>query len=60
MAQEYDAVLGPAGSLTVPEPILAALDVAPGQAVRFLLHDDGGVEVVNPRAMDITIVNPSG
>lgn len=58
MAQEFDVPLGPNGKLTLPEPVRAALAVAPGQDVRFLLHDDGAVDMVNPRQVAAAIVDP--
>lgn len=48
MAQEFDVPLGPDGTLPLPEPIRAALELADGQDVRFLLRDDGTVEVLAP------------
>lgn len=58
MAQEFDSTLDPDGGLTLPEPVRAALDVAPGHDVRFLLHHDGTVEVVNPRPLATIMVDP--
>ncbi len=49
MTQEFDATLDPDGKVAVPEAIRAFLDLEPGQNLRFLLHDYGVVELVNPR-----------
>ena len=49
MTQEFDATLDPDGKVAVPEAVRAFLDLDPGQNLRFLLHDYGVVEFVNPR-----------
>ena len=49
MTQEFDATLDPDGKVAVPEAVRAVLDLEPGQNLRFLLHDYGVVELVNPR-----------
>lgn len=49
MTKQFDATLHPDGNVAVPAEIRAFLDLEPGQDLRFLLHDDGVVELVNPR-----------
>lgn len=59
MAEEFDVTIGPDGRVAVPDAVRDHLGVGTGEAVRFLLHDDGLVEVVAPRvpepAVDPTV-----
>ena len=58
MPQEFDATLDPDGKVTVPEAIRADLDLGPGQNLRFVLHDDGAVELINPRPAEHSALDP--
>lgn len=58
MALEFDVLLGPDRHLTLPLQIATALDVEPGQHVRFLLHKDGSVEVAGQPAQVSELIDP--
>lgn len=49
MTQEFDAVPDSDGKVAVPEGIRSYLDLETGQKLRFLVHDEGVVEIINPR-----------
>jgi bifunctional DNA-binding transcriptional regulator/antitoxin component of YhaV-PrlF toxin-antitoxin module len=58
VAQEFDATLDPDGKVAVPEAVRTYLDLGSGQDVRFLLHDDGAVELVNPQPAVSAALDP--